>query len=247
MVNSPTCSRLAVIAPLQVGVNCELCKRLTMLSHTIWDLEFGIWDFHSLGSRELQNFECDPSQPKGYRLKAQFRLLRTLIVLGGVAATVWSAFPALAQSTPAQASSSAPVIVPLQKDDSTSNLDPLSTPVTDTVTPTSVIPTPFAIPTGTAPEVSTAPTTFNTTPSTPPLIVTPEASAAPLTFTLTPSTTPTTPAPAPTVVLAPTESTPVTNPITPTPPTVINSETSDSVLRTLTIPNSSGFNNSINQ
>ena len=247
MVNSPTCSRLAVIAPLQVGVNCELCKRLTMLSHTIWNLEFGIWDFHSLGSRELQNFECDLSKPKGYRLKAQFRLLRTLIVLGGVAATVGSAFPALAQSTSPQTSSSSPVIVPLQKDDSTSNLDPLSTPVTDTVTPTSITPTPFATPTGTVPEVSTVPITFNTIPSTAPLLLTPEASAAPLTFTLTPSATPTTPAPAPTVVFTPTESTPVATPVTPTPPTVINSETSDSVLRTLTIPNSSGFNNSVNQ
>lgn len=247
MVNSPTCSRLAVIAPLQVGFNCELCQCLTMLSHTIWDLEFGIGNFHSLGSREFQNFECNPSQPKGYRLKAQFRLLQTLIVLGGVAASVWGAVPALAQSTLSQASSSSPVIVPLQKDDSTSNLDPLSTPVTDTVTPTSVAPTPFATPTGTGPEVSTAPTTFNTAPSTAPLLLTPEASAAPLTFTLTPSTAPTTPAPAPTAVLTPTESAPVATPITPTPPTVINSETSDSVLRTLTIPNSSGFNNSINQ
>ena len=246
MVNSPTCSRLAVIAPLQVGVNCELCQRRTMLSHTIWDLEFGIGDFHSFGSREFQNFECDPSQAKGYRLNDQCRLLRTLIVLGGVAATALSAVPALAQSTPPQASSSSPVIVPLQKDDS-SNLDPLSTPVTDTVTPTSVAPTPFAAPTGTAPEVSTAPTTFNTAPSTVPLVITPEASAAPLTFTLTPSAAPTTPAPAPTAVLTPTEATPVVTPITPTPPTVINSETSDSVLRTLTIPNSSGFNNSINQ
>jgi hypothetical protein len=49
------------------------------------------------------------------------------------------------------------------------------------------------------------------------------------------------------VVLTPTESTPVATPVTPTPPTVINSETSDSVLRTLTIPNSSGLNNSVNQ
>ncbi|WP_041780192.1 hypothetical protein [Allocoleopsis franciscana] len=217
-----------------------------MLSHTIWDLEFGIGDFHSLGSREFQNSECDLSQPKRYRLKAEFRLLHTLIVLGGVATSIWSAVPALAQSTLAQASSSSPVIVPLQKDDS-SNVDPLSTPVTDTVTPTSVAPTPFAIPTGTAPEVSTAPTTFNTTPSTPPLIVTPEASAAPLTFTLTPSTPPTTPAPAPTMLLTPTETTPVATPISPAPPTVINSETSDSVLRTMTIQNPSGFNNSGNQ
>ncbi|MBD2016631.1 hypothetical protein H6F96_22020 [Microcoleus sp. FACHB-53] len=247
IVNSPTCSRLAVIAPLQVGFNCQLCQRLTMLSHTIWDLGFGIGNFHSLGSREFQNLECDPSQLKGYPSKDKFRLLQTLVVLGGMAASVWGAVPVLAQSTSPQASSSSPVIVPLQKDDSTSNVDPLSTPVTDTVMPTSVAPTPFATPTGTAPEVSTAPTTFNTAPSTAPLLLTPEASAAPLTFTLTPSATPTTPTATPTAVLTPTEATPVATPVTPTPPTVINSETSDSVLRTLTIPNSSGFNNSVNQ
>ncbi|HEY9613076.1 hypothetical protein [Allocoleopsis sp.] len=162
--------------------------------------------------------------------------LKTLATLCGVAATALSAFPAWAQSTLPQASSSAPVIAPLKNEDPASNLNPQSLPVTDTVTPTTTSPTPFAMPVTSEPETSAAPLTFAPTPSLAPLTVPTETSAAPLMFAPTPSLTPTTPAPSPTAVLTTTEPTPVATGATSTPQTLNNPDTSSSGTRTITNP-----------